>query len=66
MREAPRHESPHVHQVELDFIPGKLNHLEESFQGMPLGRQMWGGFALAVLRPEPRVGDVLLLASGER
>jgi hypothetical protein len=44
--------SPYVHHVELDFVPGVFH------QRADLHRQMWGGFALAVLRPEPRPGEL--------
>lgn len=41
-------ESPYVHAVELDFIPGLVNP-SPAFRG-----QLWGGLALAILLPEPR------------
>lgn len=40
--------NPHVRRVELDFVPGVLHQRED------IARQMWGGFALAVLLPEER------------
>lgn len=49
-------ENPQVHQVELDFVSGIL-HEAEGKRG-----QMWGGFALAVLRPEPRAGELRVTA----
>ncbi len=40
--------NPHVRQVQLDYAPGV-------FPGNgPVAREMWGGFALALLRPIPR------------
>lgn len=47
-------ENPHVHSVEVDFIPGVLH------QGGEAHREMWGGFGLAVLRPEKRNGGLTL------
>lgn len=44
--------NPHVHWIDFDFVPGFLS----SIPGWE--DQMWGGFALAVLRPEPREGDL--------
>jgi hypothetical protein len=56
MREANWSANPHVHLVELDFVPGRFVTDEE-----PDGqREMWCGFALAVLLPEKRSGDVIL------
>lgn len=45
-------ENQHVHSVEVDFIPGVLH------QGGDAHREMWGGFGLAVLRPEKRNGSL--------
>ncbi len=44
--------SPHVHMVELDFVTGVFHEREA------IARQMWGGFALALLRPEARAGKL--------
>lgn len=44
--------SPYVHRVELDFVTGVF-HEREGIAG-----QMWGGFALALLRPEKREGEL--------
>jgi hypothetical protein len=56
MREADWAESPYVHLVELDFVPGRFVTEEEpDNQG-----QMWCGFALAVLFPEKRRGEVAI------
>lgn len=44
--------NPYVHSVEIDFIPGVLH------QGGDADREMWGGFGLAVLRPEKRIGTL--------
>ena len=41
---------PHVHAVELDFVPGAVNP-SPSFR-----RELWGGLALGILKPEPRQG----------
>ncbi|MSU47587.1 MAG: class I SAM-dependent methyltransferase [Opitutus sp.] len=51
MRLAAWSECPYVHAVDLDFVPGGF-HLEP--QGGAFARSMWGGFAHAVLQPEPR------------
>ncbi len=47
-------ENPHVHSVEVDFIPGVLH------VGADVHREMWGGFALAVLRPELRLDQLVI------
>ena len=44
-------ESPHVHYVELDFIPGVFH--AEAFDTAKV-RSMYGGFALALMLPEER------------
>lgn len=52
--------APHAHYVELDFVQG-------SFYGdeTRLPRQMWAGFALAILSPEPRKGALSVWANQE-
>ncbi len=52
-------ENPHVHSVELDFITGTMNFTDEFY------RQLWGGFALAVLKPERRTGPLTITANSE-
>lgn len=51
---------PYVQAVELDFVPGIVfgDHTA-------LHRQMWGGFALAVLGPEKRQGGLDAAGAGE-
>ena len=56
IEEAAWAENPNVHQVELDFVSGIL-HETEAKRG-----EMWGGFALAVLRPEERAGELTITA----
>ncbi len=48
---------PYVHWVELDLVPGIL------LDRMPFRRQMWGGFAFALLRPVVRQGELKLGAN---
>ena len=48
-----------VHAVELDYLPGILTRDPEAY------REMWGGFALAILLPEPRSGDLVVKARME-
>lgn len=48
---------PHVHLVEIDFVPG-VYHLEAFDTAGP--RSMYGGLALAVLKPEPREGSLTI------
>ena len=52
-------ENPFVHSVELDFIPGVM-HFKKDFY-----RQMWGGFALAVLKPERRTAPLVISGNSE-
>lgn len=59
IRSADWARNPHVHSVEIDFIPGVLH------QGGDADREMWGGFGLAVLRPEKRVGELVISARKE-
>jgi hypothetical protein len=40
--------NPHVHAVELDFLPGTVSGAAD------FRDQIWGGMALALLLPEPR------------
>jgi hypothetical protein len=56
IRTARWSENRYVHSVELDFIPGKLA------KGGDENREMWGGFALAILMPETRAGDLQISA----
>jgi hypothetical protein len=49
---------PFVHAVEIDLVPG-------SMKDAPLTRELWGGFALAVLEPADRVGPLTVRASGD-
>jgi hypothetical protein len=48
--------SSYVHLVELDFVTGRFAAAEEGDSQ----REMWCGFALAVLLPEKRDGDVVI------
>ncbi len=50
---APWAESPYVHLVEKDFVPGDL------VDG-PGGKHFVGGLALALLRPDERQGDIVI------
>ena len=53
MRRAAWAACPYVQFVELDFVPG-VYHYEA--HDTAEARSMWGGFACAVLEPEPRTG----------
>jgi hypothetical protein len=59
MRMADWSGCPHVHWVELDFIPG-VYHYKAHDTAPP--RSLWGGFACAILEAQPREG---LLTVGE-
>lgn len=56
MKQANWSSNPHVHMVELDFVVGRFVTKEEGESY----RQMWCGFALGVLLPEKRLGDVII------
>ena len=56
IRTARWSDSPYVHAVEVDFVPGVLHHKSEFY------RQLWGGFALAVLSPARRSGPLTISA----
>lgn len=60
MREAPWSESPYVRWVNLDFVAGRIDEGPGPARG-----QMWGGFGLAYLHPEPRRGEVRFTAHQE-
>jgi len=62
MKQAAWADCPYVHAVELDFVPGTFH---EAAEGGAFARSMWGGFALAVLRPDPRTGPLVLGQSQE-
>jgi hypothetical protein len=47
----------YVHEVEIDYIPG-IYH-QQSYD-TAAARTMWGGFACALLKPEPRQGDLVI------
>lgn len=49
--EADYNASPYVHYVETDFVSGV-------FSPGKLYRQMWGGLAMVVLKPEKRIGPI--------
>lgn len=49
--------SPHVHEVEVDFIPGVYH---QQAYDTAAARTMWGGFACALLKPEPRQGELVI------
>jgi hypothetical protein len=48
---------PHVHEVEIDHIPGVYH---QKAYDKAAARTMWGGFACALLKPEPRQGDLVI------
>ncbi len=49
----------HVHEVNLDFVPGRITNL---IGGQ---REQWGGFALAYLDPRVREGPLLIRRSAD-
>lgn len=51
---APWASSPYVHGVDLDFVHGAL------YDRTDIRGQIWGGLALAVLRPEKRGGSLVI------
>lgn len=55
IRKAEYNKSPYVHYVELDFISGVFNPRN-------LFRQMWGGLALVLLKPEKREDPIKINA----
>ena len=48
--------NPYVQMLELDYVVGRFATKEESDNY----RTMWCGFALAIMLPEKRVGDMLI------
>lgn len=55
--DAPWDASPHIHGVDLDFVPGMLYDRED------IKGQIWGGLAAAVMLPEKRSGGVAVQSS---
>jgi hypothetical protein len=49
--------SPYVHEVEIDYIPGVYH---QHAYDTAAARTMWGGFACALLKPEPRQCDLVI------
>jgi len=49
-----------VHFVSLDFVSGRMQQEPGPHRG-----EMWGGFALALLHPEPRRGVLRIAAHRE-
>jgi hypothetical protein len=60
IRTAAWNESPYVHTVDIDFIPGTA-HSRGAF-----GFELWGGFGLALLRPEKAPEPVSVKRSSDR
>jgi cephalosporin hydroxylase len=56
IRDAAWTACPYVHAIELDFVPGIFH------QRAPFYRQMFGGFAFAVLLPAERDGPLTITA----
>lgn len=59
IKDAPWSDSPYLHEVFFDFVPGVL------FDWDSLKGQIWGGFAAAVMFPEKRSGSVSIQAPFE-
>jgi hypothetical protein len=57
--EAPWDDSPYIHGLDLDLIPGML------YDRSDIKGQMWGGLAAAIMLPEKRSGAVSVQASFE-
>ena len=51
---APWADCPFIHHVDLDYVHGLLFDRED------IRGQIWGGFAMAVMHPHPRVGDLVI------
>ncbi len=59
--DAQWNKAPHVHWLDVDFVPGcRIEH------GGTTDGEMWGGFAMAVLLPKRREGELCVLASAGR
>ncbi|MDE1149608.1 MAG: class I SAM-dependent methyltransferase [Azospirillaceae bacterium] len=59
MSSAPWASNPYVHDLDLDFVPGQM-----VAGGAPGKYEVWGGFGLAYLRPEPRTNDLTIRTTG--
>lgn len=51
---------PYIHNVEIDYIAGVFHNNDA------LKKQMWGGFSLAILRPEKREESLLIHQSNKQ
>ena len=58
--DAPWAENRHVHDVDLDFVAGTIA------AGETFGDQLWGGFGLALLLPQPRATAQPPIHSGSK
>lgn len=55
----PWNDFPHVHTVDLDFVPGML------YDRPDIDGQIWGGLAAILMLPQSRQGHVMLTAPFE-
>lgn len=53
---------PFVHSVEVDFVNGSV----VDQPGSPAHGQLWGGLAFAILDPRPRIGPLVVKATGKK
>jgi cephalosporin hydroxylase len=53
-------QSPYVHWIDVDFVPGRIIEHGDDFQG-----EMWGGLALAYLAPVAREGELTVTTSAQ-
>ncbi len=56
--------SPYVHLVDYDYIPG--TYIDDIYNNNVQKKSMWGGFAMAILEPHPRKGELIIRQSVER
>ncbi|WDZ80927.1 class I SAM-dependent methyltransferase (plasmid) [Ensifer adhaerens] len=55
----PWNDFPHVHTVDLDFVPGML------YDRPDINGQIWGGLAAVLMMPERREGQVMITTQFE-
>lgn len=60
MEETRWEQSPYVHFVDIDFVPGRI------VESGPAQGEMWGGLGIAYLHPGTRTGDLVVHRSAER
>jgi cephalosporin hydroxylase len=55
---------PYVHMIDTDYIPG--TYTDDIYNNRVQEKTMWGGFAIAILEPQTRKGELIIRQTVER